>query len=192
MPLTTYQILTGVGRLYVAPVGLAFPLVNAVPGAGWTDLGETLDGVKLSKGQKVNVARTDQRTGGVKAMRDEESVELSTKLAEGTVENLAKLLGQTMGTVPAAAGVPGQKYVYLHSGAEVTEYAFLFRGSSPDGPWNEQYELPRGYFDDAVEIEYARATQSTFSAKFVALEDLDAATELERFGRRVAQSAEPL
>lgn len=190
--LTTYAILTGVGRLYVAPVGLAFPLVNAVPGAGWVDLGETLDGVKLSMTQKNIVARTDQRTGGIKAARDEEGVELETKLAEGTMENLAKLLGQTMGTVAPAAGVPGQKYAYLHRGVAVVEYAFLFRGFSPDGPWNEQYELPRGYFDDATEIEFKRAEQSTFSAKFVALEDMNALTEAERFGRRVAQSAEPL
>jgi hypothetical protein len=192
MPPTTYSILTGVGRLYVANVGLAFPAINAVPGAGWTDLGETLDGVKLSMDQKNIIARTDQRTGGIKAARDEEGVSLETKLAEGTMENLAKLLGQTMGTVAAAAGVPGQKYVYLHRGVTVVEYAFLFRGFSPDGPWNEQYELPRGFFDDAVEVEYKRADQATFSAKFIALEDLNAATELERFGRRVGQSAEPL
>lgn len=190
MPLTTYQILTGVGHLYVAPVGTSFPHVDDVPAVDWIDLGETLDGVKITMDSKETIHTTDQRTGGVKATREEEGVIVETKLAQGTIANLAKLLGNTAGTVAPAAGVPGQNYVYLHRGAAVTEYAFLFRNSfSPDGPYNEQYELPRGFFSEAVEVEYKKAEQSTFSAKFVALEDLNAATEAERFGRRVTQSA---
>lgn len=192
MALSTYELLSGVGTLYAAPVGTAFPAVNATPAAPWRALGETDDGVKVTMDQKTEVKRTDQRTGPVKAIRTEEDVIIETKLAQVTLENLADLIGNTVTDTPPGAGTIGTRAVPLHRGATVKEFAFLFRGNSPYGAYPAQYELPRGYFDDAVEAEFTKDGFSSLPLKFMALEDLNAASEADRFGRMVAQDAAAL
>ena len=181
--MNSYEILTGSGTLYVATVGTAFPAVNAAPSASWTNLGETTEGVKVTHDEKIEVHTTDQRTGGAKAVRTEESLMIETKLAQGTLENLAKLLGKTVtGSSP--------KELTLYKGAVVQEYAFLFRAASPYGAaFAEQYQLPRGFFEGPVEPEYTKDGKMVYAAKFNALEDLTAATEADRFGKLVAQTA---
>ncbi len=189
----SYELLTGVGTLYIAPVGTAFPtLATATPAAPWRSLGETQDGVKVTLDQKVEQHRTDQRTGAVKATRSEEDMTLETKLVVGTLENLADVLGNTVVDTPAAPGVIGTREVPLHRGLTVDEYAFLFRGYSPyGGTYPAQYELPRGYFDDSAELEHTKDGVAVIPVKVVALEDLDAATGSE-FGRLYAQDAAAL
>lgn len=179
-----YEILTGVGTLYVAPVGTAFPAVNAAPSGSWTNLGETVDGVKVTHDQKIEQMTTDQRTGPAVARRTEEYVMIETKLAQGTLENLAKVLGTTV-TVGGSS-----KEITLYRGQVVQEYAFLFRGPSAYGSaFAAQYQLPRGYFDEAHEVEFTKDGQAVIPAKFVALEDLTAGTATDRYGKTVHQTA---
>lgn len=181
--MNSYEILTGAGQLYVATVGTAFPAVNAAPSGSWIPLGETRDGVKVTHDEKIEVHTTDQRTGGAKAVRTEEGLVIETKLAQGTLDNLGKLLGVTpTGTNP--------KELTLYRGSVVTEYAFLFRGASPYGAaFAAQYQLPRGYFEGPVEPEYTKDGSVVYAAKFNALEDLTAATAADRFGKISAQTA---
>lgn len=192
MALTTYELLNGAGLLYVAPVGTAFPLVTATPSASWRELGETVDGVKATFDQKTEKFRTDQRTGAVKAVRTEEDVTIETKLAQATLENLADLLGNTVTDTPASSGSAGYRTLPLHRGAAVKEFALLFRGNSPYGAYTAQYELPRGYFDEAAEAEHTQDGFVSYPVKFAALESLTAATEEERFGTLRAQDAAAL
>ena len=192
MTVSSYELLTGVGTLYVAPVGTAFPVVNATPAVTWRTLGETSDGVKIVMDQKTERLRTDQRTGAVKAVRTEEDVTIETKLAQSTLENLADLIGNTVTDTPPGSGTIGTRAVPIHRGAAVKEFAFLFRGSSPYGDFPAQFELPRGYFDDSVEMESVKDGFTTLPVKFAALEDLNASVEANRYGRLVAQDAAAL
>jgi hypothetical protein len=188
--MNSYEILTGVGTLYVAPVGTAFPLVDATPGAAWTNLGETNGGVKVSYEEKITEIRTDQRTGPVKPIRTEEGMTVETKLAQATLENLAKVQGQTATTTAAGVGTPGTHSVPLYKGKTVQEYAFLFKTEgSPYGAYPAQFQLPRGYFDSAGAIEFKKDGNAEIPVKFVALEDLNAATSADRFGKIFAQHA---
>jgi len=51
---SVYEVLTGVGTLYIAAAGTAAPAtVETTPGAGWTSLGETDGGVKITKTQNI-------------------------------------------------------------------------------------------------------------------------------------------
>jgi hypothetical protein len=187
----SYELLTGVGNLYVAPVGTAFPALTATPSLPWRDLGETQDGVKVAADQKIEAHGTDQRTGKVKAVRTEEGLTIETKLAVGTLENLADVLGNTVTDTPPGVGTIGTREVPLHRGSAVDEFAFLFRGTSPYGDYPAQYELPRGYFDEAAELEHTKDGVAVIPVKIAALEDLDAAAGSE-FGRLVAQDAAAL
>ena len=186
-----YVILTGVGKLYIAPVGTAFPALTATPTGSWRSLGDTQDGVDVDPSDKIELAHTDQRTGAVKGTRTEETLKIKTKLAEATLENLADALGTTLTDTPAGAGTIGTREIPLHRGATVKEYAFLFRGSSPYGPWPAQYQLPRGYVSlDALKHE--KGKNAAIPITFEALEDFNAATEADRFGKLIAQDAAAL
>lgn len=185
-----FEILTGVGRLYIAPVGTAFPALGSVPGVGWVDLGETKDGVTLTKTQKIDQHRTDQRTGPVKASRSEEELIVATALAAATAENMGVYLGGTVSDTPAGAGTIGTRSVGLYQGPVVKEYALLFRGSSPYGAtMPAQFQVPRGYIDGDMEIEFKVDDFARIPIEFHALEDLDAAQDDARFGSFIAQDA---
>lgn len=189
------EIITGVGLLYLAEVGTAFPDVDDTPDAGdWYCLGETLDGVKVTQERRNEMFGTDQRTGKVKAVATEEGVTIETKVAQGTLENLAKIKGNTVTDTAPGAGSIGTREVNLHVGATVTEYALLFRGTgqSPYGDYNAQYQVPRGFIEGQVEAEYKKDGQSTYTLTFRALEDLDAATEDEAFGQLITQDSDAL
>lgn len=177
-----YEILVGVGTIYVAPAGTAMPALTAAPSGTWVSLGETEGGVTVRKTQNIETFSSDQRTGKVKAVRTEEGVEIETNAHENTLENLANVINGTVTDTAAGSGTIGKRSLKLHSGAEVTEYAVLYRGDSPYGNYPGQYYVPRGYFDDDVEMEYTKDGKTLIPFKFIALEDLDAATEADRFG----------
>lgn len=184
-----YQILVGVGTLYIAPVGTAMPVLTVIPSGPWRSLGETEDGVTVSKTQSIEAFSSDQRTGNVKAVRTEEGVTIETNLKESTLENLADVINGTITDTAPGAGTIGTRRLYLHKGADVAEYALLFRGASPYGAFPGQFYVPRGYMDDDVEMEFKKDENTLIPVKFMALEDLNAATEDERFGQALYQDA---
>ncbi len=186
-----YEILTGVGTLYVAAVGTTFPALTATPSASWADLGETEGGVTVTLSQTTVRLRTDQRTGPVKAVRTEEDLLIETQLAEATLENMAKLHGMTVTDTAAAAGAIGTREIPLHRGSVIDEYALLFRGASQSayGDYPAQYEVPRGYYDGPISLPHKKEAKVVIPVQFVALEDTNAGNENDRFGRLVMQDA---
>lgn len=186
-----FSIMTGVGTLYIAAANTAPPTLGASPSASWRSLGDTQDGVEIDPSQKIELTRTDQRTGAVKAVREEESVKVKTKLVEHTLENLAAVLGNSVTDTAPGVGTIGTRKVYLYRGAAVDEYALLFQGYSPylDGP--AYYYVPRGFFD-MDSIKHEKAKNAPIQITFEALEDLNAATADERFGYLIAEDAAAL
>lgn len=183
-----FSIMTGVGTLYIADALTAPPTLGSSPSGSWRALGDTQDGVDVDPSQKVELTRTDQRTGPVKAVRSEESLKVKTKLVEATLENLADAMGNSVTDTAPGVGTIGTRKVNLYRGASVTEYAFLFEGYSPylNGP--AYYYIPRGYFDlDA--IKHDKAKNAPLAVTFEALENLSASTAEERFGYLIAKDA---
>lgn len=192
MTVSAYNILTGVGTIYIAPVGESFPAVTATPAGNWRSLGETQDGVEVEFSESVEKIRTDQRTGAVKATRTEEDVMIKTKLAEATLENLGDALGVTLTDTAPGTGTIGTREIPLHRGSTVDEWSILFRGSSPYYSGNAQYEVPRAIFEKVDAITYEKGANAGFPVTITALEDLNAATEAERFGKLIGQDAAAL
>lgn len=187
-----YALLTGMGRLYRAPVGTARPALTASPSGSWQDLGETDDGLTISKTQNIEMFSSDQRTGNVKAVRTEEALRMETNLQESTLEALADVINGTVTDTAPGSGTIGTRSMPLHAGATVSEFALLFRGDSPYGPYSAQFWVPRGIFLDDVEMEYKKGEKVLIPVAFEALEYLSAATEAERFGIYEAQDAAAL
>lgn len=185
-----YSILTGVGTMYLAPVGTAFPDVNVAPDSeDWRSLGETQDGVEVDPSEKIETIKTDQRTGSVKAVRTEEGLTIKTKMAEATLEKLADAIGATVTDTPPGVGTIGTREINLYRGATVAEYAVVFRGYSPyyNGP--AQYQIPRMYFSKVDALKYEKGKNVAIPITLEALEDLNAASAAERYGKLIAQDA---
>lgn len=184
------EILTGVGELYLAPVGTAKPDLEDVPGAAWTALGYTDGGVTLNLEQKIDEHRVDQETGAVEASRSEESLKIETSLAEVTLENLGRVLGRTVAVTAAASGVIGKRSVGLYRGAAVQKYALLYRGSSAYGAFPAQYYVPVCYFGGNIKQEYKKDGKVLIPCEFNALVNPNASSEAEKFGVYEMQDAE--
>ena len=190
MTVNSYEILTGVGTLYLAPAGETAPAVDATPAGNWASMGLTDGGVKITQEQKIEKIYVDQETGAVKAVRSEEGMKIETKLAIATLENLADVLGLTVtDTAPGAATI-GTRSVPNYRGKAVDEYAVLFRGNSPYGEsFPAQYYVPRVYFDGALEAEFKKDGNVLIPVVFEALVDLSAVTDADKFGKLTAQDA---
>lgn len=186
---TPYDLLVGVGELFIAPANTAMPALGSAPGGSWINLGETDDGVKVGKTQSIETFTSDQRTGKVKAVRTEEGLTISTNLQKSTLENLADVINGTVTTTAPGASTIGTKSLSMYAGPDVKEFAFLFRSNSPYGNWPAQYYVPRGFFGGEVEMEYKKDDKVLIPAEFEALEDLNAANAADRFGKYVAQHA---
>lgn len=181
-----YNILAGPADVYVAATATAFPSVTEAPGGSWTYLGQTDGGVSVKHNQTVNPITTDQHTGAVKAIRTDESLEVTFSLVELTLENYALVLNSN----PVTTGVtPNRKTVFFHKGVHVDLRAMLIRGRSPYGNFPAQYQVPVCYQQDSPEVAFIKTDKSVLACTWNVLEDLSASNDEERFGRLVAQTS---
>lgn len=191
-----YEILAAPFTLYVAEVGTAFPDVDTLPGAGWTKVGTSGDrnaseeGVAIEHGHTVNVWRAAGSTGPRKAWRTEESMMVRMTLVDLSLEQYALALNHNAVTnTPAGAGTPGTKKIGLSRGTDLVQKALLVRGPSPymeNGA--AQYEIPVAIQQGAPAPVFQKGEPAGLALEWQALEDPDAASDDERFGRLVAQT----
>ncbi len=193
-----YEIVAQPFTLYLSPVGTAFPDVDTVPPGPWVKIGTSGDlnyseeGVTVSHPQTVELWRALGSTGPRKAFRTEEELRITMQLADLTLEQYKLALNDnTVTTVGAGAGTPGYKKVGLSRGLEVKQWALLVRGGqSPYGDtWATQFEIPVAVEAAEPEVVFVKGEPALLQLEFVALENPDAATVDERFGRLIAQNA---
>lgn len=198
--MTATVIIASTPTLWLAPVGTAFPLVNAAPAAAWVRVGTSgnvnydEDGVTVSHVAKREMTRSAGLTGPIKAFITEEDLIIAVKLLDVSLEQYATALNKlTPSTIAATTGVPGTKRLGLSQGPVIREYALLARGASPDGPnFVAQYQVPRCFQSGDAKPVYKKGKPATLDLEFTALEDLSAANEFERFGLLVSQHQAPL
>lgn len=182
-----YEILNGVGDLYIATLGTTYPAVDAVPGASWRHMGFTQDGLSIKLAQKIEKTFVDQETGAVKASRSEESMTVETNLAETTLENLADHLGGTVTDTAPGSGTIGTREVGSYRGGSVKTFAVLFRGKSAYGDYPAQTQIPVCYIDGDLELKYAKGKNPVIKVAFEALVDPDATADAFKFGKTIMQ-----
>ena len=183
-----YEIIVGVGHVYLAPVGTAFPDTDETPGAYWLDLGCTDDdGVTVS-----HIREYDEHFKGCspqvqKVTLNSARDEIAFNLAEITPQRYARLLDDAaVVAVAAASGTPGTQYFRIAPNSTPAQYACLIRGASPLSDADAQYEYARVSVSDTVEVQYSKADASTLSVKLSAFEDLEYP---RRFGTYRAQAS---
>jgi len=143
------EIIAAPFTVWRAPVGTAFPVVDAAPSGTWTKIGANgainyaESGVTVKKSQSLSMWRGLGAAAPIKAFRDQEGIEISFTLMDLTLEQYsAALNGNAVTTVAAGSGTAGFKTISMESGLLVTQYALLVRGVSAHFDGIGQYEVP--------------------------------------------------
>jgi len=193
-----YEIIVSPFQIYLAPVGEPFSLLDDVPAGNWQLLGTSgkknyaEDGVTVTHEQTINQIRTLGTTGPIKAVRPEENMTIELILMDCSLEHYSTLLNDpTVNDIAAGAGTPGYREMTLRQGPNVVTFSLLCKGVSPyaDG-WYMQYQIPVVYQGGNPAPVFTKGAAAGLACNFMALEDPNAGTEAERFGKLIAQDAE--
>jgi hypothetical protein len=192
-----YEVIAAPFVVYYAPVGEAFPLIDAVPAGNWTKIGTsgelnyTDDGVVVSHSQEIEEWYAGGDTGIRKVFRTKESQKVKFTLADMTLEQYRLSLNMnTITTVAAGSGTAGYKKIGLSRGVDVAQRAILIRGDvSPYGDGLKmQYELPIAFQTGTPEVVHGKkGTPASLSLEWTSIVDANASTSAERYGRLVVQ-----
>jgi hypothetical protein len=191
-----YEVIAAPYSLYVAPVGSAFPAIDAAPSSPWTLVGTSGslnymdDGVTIAIPQEIEKWRSLGDTGPRKVFRVSEDLMIRVVLADLSLEQYRHALNMNaVTTVAAGAGTAGYKKLGLSRGSDVAQRALLVKGPSPymaDGFM--QYECPLAFQTGSPEVVKRKNTPAGLALEWTAIIDPNALSPDERFGRIVAMT----
>lgn len=194
-----FEIIISPFEVFVAPVGESYPLINATPAGNWVKLGTSgnknmgEEGVTVVHDQTIDFWRAYGTTGPVKASRSSEDLKVSFTLADLTLEEYTRII-QAVTVVDNAesSGVAGFREINLRRGLDVYQVALLTKGDGPYGSgFSAQFEVPRVVQSGSPSVVFLKNTPAMLTMEFTALEDADASSDAERFGRLIAMDADP-
>lgn len=195
-----FEIIAAPYEVYIAPVGTANPLIDAVPGAGWAKVGSSGnlnhsdEGVTIAHSQAIELFRAGGDAGSRKAFRTEEDLMVRLMLMDLTLEQYSLAMNSNaVTTVAAGAGTAGYKSMGLSRGFAVATVALLVRGPSPyveNGFM--QFQVPRAAQTGNPEPVFRKGEPAGLALEWTALVDPNAVNEFERFGKLLAKHAEPI
>lgn len=191
-----FELLAEPFDVYLAPAGTPKPDIDADPtalvpvpfallGSRGADVYDEA-GITATHEQSINLYRGLRGTGPIKAFRTSEGLMLGFTLNDLTLESYAKILNDA--TVDDAGTA---RSIAIHQGARVATFALLAKAAA--GPYGDdlpiQYYIPKVFQSGSPAVVHAKGKPAGLALVFTALEDLDAATEEERFGVLEAQDA---
>lgn len=169
------NVLAGPGQLWRAifSTSLVYPAdtdIASPPGAGWTDVGGTSEGLTVTVNQTFFSKTVDQVADSLGEHLTERSVVAATSLAEGTLENLAFALNHD----PALAVTTGAgfKKLELEAGQDAmrpVELAVIIDGWAPGGFKKRRVTVRRVNSMEAVGSAYQKDGQFFIPVSFRAL-----------------------
>lgn len=171
------EILSGPLTVWVAPVGTAFPVINAAPAGTWFKLGtngpDNYDepGVTAKHSQTLQEWRSANSTLAKRVFRTQESVAIGFTLVDLTIEQYAKVMNDA--TVTTTPGPPATKSFNLLLGPTVTTFALVARGTSNalGAALPAQYQVPIVYQAEQPQPLYEKANPAKLACEYVALKD---------------------
>lgn len=187
-----FEIIAAPAKIWVAPVGTAFPAIDAVPNSDWMLLGKagdkniSEDGVTISHPQSVEVIRALGSTGPRKIVRTEEDLMISFTLIDLTLEMYRRLLNDNPITqLEASSSQAGSRKLAMQRGRIVSQFALIAEGPSPYGEnWNLRYKVPLIVNIGEPEVVFQKGEAAGLLFELQAIEH-----ELDGFGEIEAQFA---
>jgi hypothetical protein len=173
-----FEIVAGLVDAYLAPVGTAFPAINAAPAGTWIKLGAggakdyEEGGLVVRHEVGIQRIRSLGTTGPRKAFRETEDLFIELTLMDATAEAISAALNQL--AITTLAGPPAEKTIQLLEGQTVTLRALLVRGLlSPyvDSASNLQFDIPLVYQNGPMEMAFMKGKPIAPKLQFVALQD---------------------
>ncbi len=169
--------------IYLAPVGFAFPAIDAKPvvTAGWAKLGTEgannydTGGVTVAHSETVSDFTPAGSTMPTKRFRTAESFEISLGLVDISPTVYAKVMNSAaLTTVAAASGIAGQSWFSLFRGIDVNSFAVLARGeSSVDNTLTLQYEFSKAFVSVNGNVVYQKGTPAMLPITILAVKHSD-------------------
>ena len=189
-----FEIIAAPAKIWVAPVGTAFPNISTLPNTDWTLLGKAGDkniseeGVTISHPQSVEVFRALGGTGPRKIVRTEEDCMISFTLLDLTLEMYRRLLnGNPITQVEATATVGGSRKLAIQRGRLVDQFALIAEGPSPYGEnWALRFKVPIIVNVGEPEVVFQKGEPAGLLFELQAIEH-----ETDGFGEIEAQIAAP-
>lgn len=130
MPRATGEVLIGVGTLYIAPTGTAFPADPTVaPAAAWIDVGYSSEGWTFKSDTATEDIMVAEEIDAIDVLPTGREVHLMGEAAQASIENLKIALGG--GTITTVVGPPAYKQFIPPASDVLDRVALLFRGKAP-------------------------------------------------------------
>ncbi len=158
------DIVIGSAALYVAPVGIAIPTLtgNQSDFSAFRAPGFTNDGIEWDYTATFYDVKVDEVLGPVKKKLVSHKLTMTTKLSEGTLQNLALCC--------AGATYNGTDTVTFGSVEDPPEYVIGFVGEAPSG--KTRYGIVfRSVSMAASKMHYHKKTEITYGLTLEALAD---------------------
>lgn len=181
------DIIVSPASIWYAPVGTAVPDETTVAagaswGANWTNLGYTLEPVRVALEAETFDLTVEQLTIPVRTIRTAVNISFSTTLAELTGANLALVMDGTKTTTAAGAGQKGYDEITVDAGkADVSLYAFGIEGvrvGNTNARLPVRLFIPRGSITTSGELTFAKGAGVGVPVVIKALADVSAGTGL--------------
>lgn len=175
---TPHEIVAAPLTVWLAPVGTAFPKVDAAPSGPWIKLGTegaynySDDGVTVQHSSSVETFTPAAATRPRKAWRTEEGLTVGFTLVDLSPTHYAKVLDEaTVSTVAAATGSAGTSSFNVQREINVELWALLARGESPvDNDLAMQLQIDAVYQSAEPEVTFNKGNPAGLSLEFTALE----------------------
>lgn len=154
MGVTSTNLIQGPATLYTGLFGATEPAsIATAPGAGWTDVGGTKDGVELTIAPEYSVLDVDQVLYEIGRRKTKIVVSAKTSLAEATLANLALAIANS---APATNVLEGDDGVAAFAPAYG---ALLIDGIAPGG-FRRRIILRKTLPTDSVGVAYKKDGQT--------------------------------
>ena len=173
MSVNASNLIMGPATLYAGTFGVTEPTdanINTTPGAGWTDVGGTMGGVKLTINQTYTELTVDQIVDTVGRRLTARDVQVATQFAEPTLDNLASALNGgsvVTGTTPVLKTYDPANAI---SATQPGYGAVLFDGWGPS-QFRRRVIVRKVLSMSSVDVEYTKSGQTvipiTFGAHYV-------------------------
>lgn len=160
MSVTVTNLLQGPAAVWIGTFGATEPVnADAAPGTGWTNVGGTDGGAKLTVSQSYSNLTVDQIAMPVGSRMTDLSVSVDTSLAEATLANLKTALNMAAGAGTSLELDP------TITNADPNYAAVLLIGQRPGGG-NRLVIIRRALATGNVELAYAKDKQTVIPVTF--------------------------
>ena len=179
-----YEVVAAPLTIYLAPVGTAFPAIDADPssfGVDWTLLGTEGDasydesGVSVSHSETTNDFTPAGRTMPTKRFRTGEATLIKLNLVDVSAAGYAKVMNDAAVTTTAPSpSVAGSKKFSLYRGDQVNSFAVLARGvSSEMGSGNLQYTISKAFVSVNGDVTWNKGVPAMLPIEILAIRHAD-------------------